>query len=154
MPREVVERPREKRGPSATVRQKENAVLVSKNEQPATMTADRALGPFDLTGEVAIVTGGNGGIGLGMARGLAQAGAAGGDRRARQRGTKMMVKAIGIHPIGADACSVLTIGGIGEKHPVAYDKIQTFTLVRREDRWFCAAFQNTAMSQRAETYYN
>jgi 2-dehydro-3-deoxy-D-gluconate 5-dehydrogenase len=32
--------------------------------------------PFDLTGKVAIVTGGNGGIGLGMARGLAQAGAA------------------------------------------------------------------------------
>jgi NAD(P)-dependent dehydrogenase (short-subunit alcohol dehydrogenase family) len=51
-------------------------VLVSKNEQPATMTADRALGLFDLTGEVAIVTGGNGGIGLGLARGLAQAGAA------------------------------------------------------------------------------
>ncbi|HWP84886.1 MAG TPA: glucose 1-dehydrogenase [Terriglobia bacterium] len=31
---------------------------------------------FDLSGRVAIVTGGNGGIGLGMARGLAQAGAA------------------------------------------------------------------------------
>ena len=30
---------------------------------------------FDLTGKVAIVTGGNGGIGLGMAQGLAQAGA-------------------------------------------------------------------------------
>src|SRR5688572_11760524 len=31
---------------------------------------------FDLGGRVAIVTGGNGGIGLGMARGLARAGAA------------------------------------------------------------------------------
>jgi 2-deoxy-D-gluconate 3-dehydrogenase len=31
---------------------------------------------FDLTGRVAIVTGGNGGIGLGMAKGMAQAGAA------------------------------------------------------------------------------
>ena len=32
-------------------------------------------GRFDLRGKVAIVTGGNGGIGLGMARGLADAGA-------------------------------------------------------------------------------
>ena len=30
---------------------------------------------FDLSGKVAIVTGGNGGIGLGMAQGMAQAGA-------------------------------------------------------------------------------
>ena len=35
-----------------------------------------AMKLFDLTGKVAIVTGGNGGIGLGMARGLARAGAA------------------------------------------------------------------------------
>jgi 2-dehydro-3-deoxy-D-gluconate 5-dehydrogenase len=33
------------------------------------------LKPFDLTGRVAIITGGNGGLGLGMARGLARAGA-------------------------------------------------------------------------------
>jgi 2-deoxy-D-gluconate 3-dehydrogenase len=34
------------------------------------------MSAFDLTGRVALVTGGNGGIGLGMARGLARAGAA------------------------------------------------------------------------------
>jgi 2-dehydro-3-deoxy-D-gluconate 5-dehydrogenase len=34
------------------------------------------MNPFDLTGKVAIVTGGNGGIGLGIAKGLAGAGAA------------------------------------------------------------------------------
>jgi len=34
-----------------------------------------AFQPFDLTGRVALITGGNGGIGLGMAVGLAQAGA-------------------------------------------------------------------------------
>ena len=34
-----------------------------------------AFQPFDLSGRVALITGGNGGIGLGMARGMAQAGA-------------------------------------------------------------------------------
>ena len=33
------------------------------------------MSQFDLTGRVAIVTGGNGGLGRGMARGLAEAGA-------------------------------------------------------------------------------
>ena len=34
------------------------------------------MNPFDLTGRVVVVTGGNGGIGLGMAQGMAAAGAA------------------------------------------------------------------------------
>ena len=34
-----------------------------------------AFNPFDLTGKVGLITGGNGGIGLGMAEGLAAAGA-------------------------------------------------------------------------------
>jgi 2-dehydro-3-deoxy-D-gluconate 5-dehydrogenase len=36
---------------------------------------EKPMNPFDLSGKTALVTGGNGGIGLGMARGLAAAGA-------------------------------------------------------------------------------
>ena len=37
------------------------------------------VNPFDLSGRSAVITGGNGGIGLGMARALLAAGAACGD---------------------------------------------------------------------------
>jgi 2-deoxy-D-gluconate 3-dehydrogenase len=53
---------------------------------------------FDLTGKVAIVTGGNGGIGLGMARGLAQAGAAvvvAGRNAAKSEGAVKELQALG-----------------------------------------------------------
>jgi uncharacterized protein (TIGR02246 family) len=71
-----------------------------------------------------------------------------------QKDTKMAVKTIGVQSLGADVYSVLTVGGIGGKAPIVYDKIQTFTLVRRGDRWLCAAFQNAAMSDRAKTAFN
>jgi 2-deoxy-D-gluconate 3-dehydrogenase len=45
------------------------------NDDGALEGKEIAMNLFDLTGKVAIVTGGNGGIGLGMARGLAGAGA-------------------------------------------------------------------------------
>jgi uncharacterized protein (TIGR02246 family) len=70
-----------------------------------------------------------------------------------QKGTRMEIKSIRNNAIGEDAAVVLTTGGIG-KDAVAYDKLQTFTLVRRSGRWLCAAFQNTAMSKNALRFYN
>src|ERR1043165_9674350 len=44
---------------------------------PALCVGGKRMSLFDLSGRVAIVTGGNGGIGLGMAEGIAAAGATG-----------------------------------------------------------------------------
>ena len=64
---------------------------------------------FDLTGKVAIITGGNGGIGLGMAKGLAQAGASIAivGRNQRKNATALEeIKALGVDAmaIEADVC--------------------------------------------------
>ena len=56
------------------------------------------MGTFDLKGSVAVVTGGNGGIGLGMARGLAAAGAAvvvAGRNQAKSRAAVAELQALG-----------------------------------------------------------
>jgi 2-deoxy-D-gluconate 3-dehydrogenase len=57
--------------------------------------------PFDLTGRVALVTGGNGGIGLGMAQGLAGAGA--NVMLAARNAAKGEAAAAGLRDLGADA---------------------------------------------------
>jgi len=61
---------------------------------------------FDLTGKVAIVTGGNGGIGYGMARGLAQAGAS--IVIAARRPEKNAQAVAALQATGAKAMSVVT----------------------------------------------
>lgn len=71
-----------------------------------------------------------------------------------QKGSKMAIKPIAIHFPDADVCIALTVGGIGVNTPIAYDKIQTVTLVRIEDRWLCAAFHNTEMSDRSRIAFN
>jgi 2-dehydro-3-deoxy-D-gluconate 5-dehydrogenase len=59
---------------------------------------------FDLTGRVAVVTGGNGGIGLGMARGLAEAGAS--IVIAARNATKSAVAEAELRAIGAAVTSL------------------------------------------------
>jgi 2-deoxy-D-gluconate 3-dehydrogenase len=59
------------------------------------------MNPFDLKGRTALVTGGNGGIGLGMAKGLAQAGAALALARPDEKKNAEAVKALKALGVGA-----------------------------------------------------
>ena len=70
-----------------------------------------------------------------------------------QRGTRMTIKQVATTMLDDHVASVLTVGGIGEGNPITCDKFQTVTLVRRDGRWRCAAFQNTAMSERSKHEY-
>ena len=58
---------------------------------------------FDLTGKVALVTGGNGGIGLGIARGLQQAGASAAivarNTEKSQRAARALAEETGVEPL-------------------------------------------------------
>jgi len=82
------------------------------------------VNPFDLTGRVAIVTGGNGGLGLGMARGLARAGAAiviAARDKAKSETAVRELRAIGVrcefHPVqvaSREACGKMVEAVIGD----------------------------------------
>jgi uncharacterized protein (TIGR02246 family) len=71
-----------------------------------------------------------------------------------QRGTRMIIHPVATTMPDDDVASVPMIGGIGEGNPIAYDKFQTVTPVRRDGRWQCAAFQNTAMSEHSKLEYS
>jgi uncharacterized protein (TIGR02246 family) len=71
-----------------------------------------------------------------------------------QKGTQMAIKVLGVRSLSADVASILTAGGIGKGRDIPFDKLQTFTLIRRDGRWRCTAFQNTAMSRRAKRTHN
>jgi hypothetical protein len=53
----------------------------------------------------------------------------------------MKIKPISTKLVGANAAAVLTAGGLGKSDSIAYDKLQTFVMVRREGRWMCAHFR-------------
>ena len=82
------------------------------------------VNPFDLTGRVAIVTGGNGGLGLGMARGMARAGAAiviAARDKAKSETAVRELRAIGVrcefHPVqvaSREACWKMVEAVIGD----------------------------------------
>jgi uncharacterized protein (TIGR02246 family) len=71
-----------------------------------------------------------------------------------QKGTRMALRTLRNTPLGDDSAVVLTAGGIGTGASIRYDKLQTFTMVRQEGRWLCAAFQNTKMSADVERRFN
>ncbi|AXC16258.1 hypothetical protein ACPOL_7060 (plasmid) [Acidisarcina polymorpha] len=66
----------------------------------------------------------------------------------------MKVKVLSIKPLTEDVAIVLTASGAGKDATIRYEKLQTLMMIRRSDRWTCAAFQNTDMSPRAKSLYN
>ncbi|MGI9482949.1 MAG: glucose 1-dehydrogenase [Hyphomicrobiales bacterium] len=75
------------------------------------------MNPFDLSGTAAIVTGGNGGIGLGMAKGLAQAGAAiaiAGRNTEKNEAAVAEIEKLGARciSVAADVCDAAAVAGM------------------------------------------
>ena len=59
-----------------------------------------------------------------------------------QKGTRIRLRVISVRHLGDEVAVVLTEGGIGKRR-IPIDKVQTLTMVRRDGRWQCTAFQNT-----------
>ena len=94
-----------------------------------------AYGPFDLTGKVALITGGNSGIGLGMAKALAEAGAdiaIWGTNPAKNAAAKAQLDATG-RRVFALQCDV------GDEHAVEHAFASTLDLLGRVDGCFANA---------------
>lgn len=94
-----------------------------------------AFAPFDLTGKVALITGGNGGIGLGMALALAQAGAdvaIWGTNEAKNESARQQLAATG-RKVMALACDV------GDEAQVESAFAQTVAGMGRVDGCFANA---------------
>lgn len=83
---------------------------------------------FDLTGKVAIVTGGNGGIGLGMARGLARAGASvviAGRNQAKSESAAREIEALGAKAlaVAVDVTDKNAVAGMVEATMKAFGRL-------------------------------
>ena len=94
-----------------------------------------AYAPFDLTGKVALVTGGNSGIGLGMARAMAEAGAA-----IAIWGTSADKNAAAKAELGRTGRKVVTFEcDVGDEAAVVQTFAQTVEIMGRVDGCFANA---------------
>ncbi len=60
-----------------------------------------------------------------------------------QKGSRMDLRVLQTRLLNAETAVVVTEGGIGKGRTIRRNKVQTFTMVRRGDRWLCSAFHNT-----------
>jgi uncharacterized protein (TIGR02246 family) len=60
-----------------------------------------------------------------------------------QKGSRMAIRVLERRMLDRRTAVVVTEGGIGKRGRIHPNKVQTFTMVWAEDRWRCAAFQNT-----------